>query len=394
LLVPPRAAVSADSVVETEPAPLLVPGRPSPADTAVRSRAQRARDYVAAGRSLERDRSPAAAIAAYRNAVMLDPKVPDAYARLGALFLEAGELEEARQCFVAELTNHPGNTEAGRSLGLVLARTGDHEHAIQQLRLLTRRDPGDAASWEALGFAYVAARRPKDAEAALRRALRLTPNSASAWRDLGAVLGAQGRTAEAREAYRRAAQRAPRDPSIPFNLGNLERRVGRLEPALEAYRRAESVDSTFTIAIQGQIQVLDEQRRTAEAGAAYRRLLRVRPDDHATRLEAVRLFGGLGRHDIAMEIARDGVRAAPRSPDAHVILGLAHGASGRTREALEEMRLGQTLYRSPDERARIDSLVAALRAGAPDSLRALFAADSVARARAPRPVPAGPDSLP
>jgi hypothetical protein len=77
-----------------------------------------------------------------------------------------------------------------------------------------------------------------------------------------------------------------------------------------------------------------------------------------------------------------------------VILGLAHGASGRTREALEEMRLGQTLYRSPDERARIDSLVAALRAGAPDSLRALFAADSVARARAPRPVPAGPDSLP
>ena len=63
---------------ESEPAPLLIPGRPSPGDSSVRNPAQRARDAYALGRQLELSGVPGAAIASYRNAVRFDPAIPDA----------------------------------------------------------------------------------------------------------------------------------------------------------------------------------------------------------------------------------------------------------------------------------------------------------------------------
>ena len=52
-------------------------------------------------------------------------------------------------------------------------------------------------------------------------------------------------------------------------------------------------------------------------------------------------------------------------------------ADYESRAALLEMRCGQSLYKSKDDREKVEYMIAAMRAGAPDSLRALFNADSV-----------------
>jgi tetratricopeptide (TPR) repeat protein len=382
---PPAPAVAPADTGESAPAPLLVPGRPPAPDTAAESRLARARKQYELGRTFESAGGRAPAIAAYRNAVYLDPTIEDANYRMGRLFLTVGQVGEAVRCFAAEVEHHPGRADAARELGLGLARLGEHARAIAQLELLTQRRPDDGESWRALGFAYSAAGRPRDAEAALRRAIALPPDDAGEHRDLGALLAGRGRIDEARTEYRRAMAIDPKDAAVWVNLANLERRLQRAEPALADYREAERRDSTLSLAMQGEIQTLRDLGRNAEAGAVYRRLLAIHPEDLASRLDAVRLFDGLGRKDIALELARDGVRHDHASGDAHLLLGMALQASGDTRTALTEMRTGEALFRDPTGRGRAGALIASLRAEAPDSLRALFTADSVAHPRrAPR----------
>lgn len=389
LLLPPKRDTTTS--IESAPAPLLVPGRPGPGDADRRTKEERAREEYGKGRALEDQGAPAAAIAAYRNAVRLDPKLRGAHFRMGRLFVLAGQHPTAVSEFAAEVALDPANTRAARELGVALANAGDTASAIRQLELLTRRGARDTASWKALGFAYGLARRNGDAERALRRATTLDPRDANAWRDLGLVVGLQGRPAEAREIYARAARLAPRDGGTWLNLGNLEAREKRWPAALAAYREASARDSALLPAYAGQVLALRELNREDEAGPVYRRWLSVQPDAPETRIEAIRHFSARERHDVALELARDGVRANPRSGEAHLALGMALDATDDTAGMLAELRKAEDLLRQPEQRTRVGALIAAMRARAPDSLRAIYAADSLAH-ELPAPVAPAADS--
>lgn len=375
---PESAAAPADTV--SAPEPLLVPGHGVTADTTARRRLEHAQQQYQLGRTLERNGARASAIAAYRTATRLDPRIPDANYRMGMLFLGVNQQEQAVRCFQAEVRYHTSNADAARELGLALARLGKSDQAVTQLEKLVRRRPNDGDAWQALGFAYLSANRQRAAEIALRRAIVLPPERADKHRDLAVVLAARGNVKEARVEYQRAIALSPRDPTPWINLGNLERRANDPEKALENYREAEKRDSTFGLAFQGEIEALTDLRRDAEAGEVYRRWLRARPDDNGARLAAIRFFDRMGRKDVALEIARDGVRLKPHSAEAHLMLGMALEGAGQTRTSLDEMRRAEALFPAGEGRDRATALIAALRSGAADSLRDLFAADSVAHA--------------
>jgi tetratricopeptide (TPR) repeat protein len=374
-----------------DPAPPhdFVPGARSANDTTLAARRQRAQQKLLLGVELERAHEPAAAIAAYRTAVALDPAIAEANYRMGMLYLTVNQVRPAAYCFAQEVKHHPENYQATREFGLTLARLGRNQDALQRLEPLARRLPEDAETWAALGFAYAGANRPGAADSALRRAIRLDPGVSSWHRDLGAVLAAQSRNDEARREYARAAQLDPRDATPWINLGNLERRDSRFDQALAAYREAAARDSLSPLAVEGEAQTLRALHRDAEAGEIYRRWLDRRPDDHNARLEAVRLYGELGRPDVALELARQGVRFDPRSPDAHLILGMALQSGGDWRGSLAELRRAQEYFSGAEDRARVQAVIDALRRSAPDSLRALFAADSAAHQTLDAPVRRG-----
>ena len=387
---------------ESAPAPLLVPGRASRPDTTRLSRAEQARQQYEQGLGLERMHAFAAAIICYRRAVSLDPTLAGPNFRMGTLFQNVDQIAEAVRAFTAEVRYHPDDARAARELGLGLAQLGEHARAIAQLESLTQRLPGDGANWRALGYAYMRADRPRDAETALRRAIAIPPQSALEHRDLGYVLAATGREAEARAEYRRAIALDPKETGAWVNLANLDRSRGDLEHALADFREAAKRDSGLAVAAKGEAQVLGDLKRFQEAGVAYRRLLAIDPADLDARFAAVRLYEALGRDDIALEVARDGVRYDRASGEARLLMGMALEAQGRLREAAQELRRAESLARDRESGERARRLIATLNVQAPDSLRALFAADSVAlaerQARRPpqqlriRAVPARPDS--
>jgi tetratricopeptide (TPR) repeat protein len=286
------------------------------------------------------------------------------------------------QCYAAEVQHHPENHVAARQLGIALVRAGELDRGIQQLELLTRDFPSNGANWRALGFAYTQAKRFNEAEHALRMAIDLPPLEAEELRDLGTLLANRGRETEARQLYQRAARVDPKDGLVWVNLGNLEARNGHYPEALASYRTATQRDSNATLGYRGQIQALQALGREDEVPGVYRKWMRSAPDDDDGRLEAVQYFARHGRTDVALELGREGVRRRPKSPDPHLIMGVAYGAAGDAKSSLGELRIAQRLDQEPESRARTEGMVAELRAGAPDSLRAFFATDSLANAKA------------
>ena len=376
LFLPRRA----DSIA-TESPPLLIPGRPFAPDTLRRSAAQKARTFYEHGLQLERDGLPEPALASYRNAASLDPTIPGLFAHIGRLYEAFGVLTEAVKAYAEEVRRHPQDRDATRSLGLTLVRLGETERGIQHLELLVRSNTRDGASWRSLGYAYTHAKRWSDAERALRNAIALPPDDAEEYRDLGVLLANRGREAEARTMYAKAARLDPHDASVFVNLGNLEMRDGRPERALVQFREAQARDTAYAMAYRAEVGALQALGRDAEIGDTYRLWLRRAPDDEDARLEAVQYFLQKGRRDVALETARDGVRRNARSAFARMTLGVAEAGTGDTRGALGSLRWAEAAAAATDQpevTGQARALIEELKAGAPDSLRPLFTADSLA----------------
>jgi tetratricopeptide (TPR) repeat protein len=360
---------------ESEPAPLIIPGRLNVVDT-LGSPRSRARLFLAMAADMEKNGRLSSAIAAYNSALVLDTSLAGVAYRIGHLSLGLGDPETAVRAFAVELARHPGDVDAARELGLALAQTGRSRAAIRQLEMLTDKRPRDDEAWSALGFAYLMGGRAQEAETALRRAIALGPARASEHRDLGSALAALGRDAEARAEFRRAMAMDPKDAGAWLNLGNLERRARKPAAALAAYRGAVERDSGLALARLGEARALVELGSVREAGEAYRIWLRTNPEDLRDRLEAIQFFVSVGRTDVALEAARDAVRLAPQAGDSHLMLGVALDVAGDKRGALAELRRAEACFPDSAGRARARHLIATLRGGAPDSLRALFEADS------------------
>ena len=388
-----RASPAVDSSrMESAPGKLIVPrpaanapaapATPASEDTALASIRRKARADFGRGLMLEEQRAYSAAIISYTNAARMDPTLRGPSYRIGLLFSSRQQFDPAARAFREELHRNPDDRAAQMEYAIALAELGDTTRAIRMLEGLTRRAPSDAAVWRSLGFVYGRAGRHEAAERALRGAVGLDPKFARAWRDLGVVLAARGKDVEARDAYRRALIADPTDETSLINLGNLEARAGDHEHALAHYHDAERRDSSQALAYRGQIRELVTLGREQDAGAVWRRWLAVAPEDADTREGAARHFAHTGRADAALELAREGVRLQPRSGEAWWLLGEMHVEALDLPAALKSYRESAKQFRAPADRARAQASIAALRAGAPDSLRALFAADSVAAARA------------
>jgi tetratricopeptide (TPR) repeat protein len=372
-----------DSIgIGSEPAPLIVPGapQPPPADTlAPRTPRAFAERQYAIGQAMERDGNPGAASIAYANAARADSTLRGPAGRLGHLYLESGRAKLAVPMLKRELRRAPGDADAERDLALSLGALGRRPDAIARLTQLTKRAPGDDRNWYALGVTYAGAGRMREAKAPLERAVALAPERAVEHRDLGVALAALGEAEGARAEYRRALSIDARDAAAWLDLANLEARTSRPDSAIAAYRRAQQLEPEDAATWEGERLLLERANRRDEIADLYLRWVTAIPNDDDLRLRAVRHLATIDRRDRALEIGRDGVRYDAKSPDKHLILGLALAAYGSTREALAELRTAQLLYPAgAADRARVRQLVASMRQSAPDSLRGLFAADSLA----------------
>jgi len=140
---------------------------------------------MAAAQQAQAANNYAAAAANYRQAVKLQPNIPELWANLGLMLHESGEYSEAIRSFQEALRQKQSLYVPNLFLGIDYVRAGKTREALPLLLKAEKMNAADPLPSLTLGRAYSSLGEYAHAIPELRRAIRLDPQQDSAWFDLG-----------------------------------------------------------------------------------------------------------------------------------------------------------------------------------------------------------------
>jgi eukaryotic-like serine/threonine-protein kinase len=194
------------------------------------------------GQDLARNNKPEEALAAYEQAIRLDPGMGRAYAGMGVVYNDLKDEAKTEAAYGQALKHVDRMTEREkyRTLGtyyLLVAR--NYEKAIENYQMLLKLYPADSAGHGNLGMAYMLTGNPKRAVAEAREVLKIYPKNLKQRFNLTLYLMYSG---EFDEAISRGSEIVQESPSyaigyLPIALSTLSRRD--VTGALDVYRRLE-----------------------------------------------------------------------------------------------------------------------------------------------------------
>ena len=177
-----------------------------------------ARAWTSLGHLLEPSK-PEEALAAYRQAAVLQPNDPEPRLAAGLLLEKQNRFADAEQEYKQALSVDPQSTEATIGLANIYMRGRRFPDAEAELRKIVSAHPEQAAAHVQLGRVLAAESKTDDAIAELQAALKMTPVDASLQRDLAELYTTAGRSEEAAAAYRGLLASHPDDAELHHSLG-------------------------------------------------------------------------------------------------------------------------------------------------------------------------------
>lgn len=131
---------------------------------------------VTGWRLQHRFRRPQEALAAYTRAIAADPAFSWPYHNIGRLYLDQGDLDQARQWLTRALEVNPDHWRALVSLGLALHRAQRDDEALAAYSQAVAMDPDDAETRANIGWILVKTGRDAEGLRELQAAVRLDPS--------------------------------------------------------------------------------------------------------------------------------------------------------------------------------------------------------------------------
>jgi serine/threonine protein kinase/Tfp pilus assembly protein PilF len=240
---------------------------------------------------------------AYRNArdaiehaLAINPDQPLAHRMLGYVYWDYDLNREAGQAeFKKARELDPSDADALSALTVVALAFGRIDEAIEMKRRNVEADPLNALMLDDLASLYLDAGRPADAERALRRALALDPSYTGGHCNLGQLLLARGQPELAMEEMQKESDQVARAGCLPFAywaLGRLAEADAALKALIDKYADLNSYGIAQVFAYEGKTETafewLERARRQRELG-----LTMVKVDYLFRGLQADPRFGAL-----------------------------------------------------------------------------------------------------
>ena len=256
------------------------------------------------------------AMAMFKEAVRLEPRISQAHNNLGAVLFAMNRLDEAEAEYRQALQLRPGDPEVQYNLGLVLQRQGRTDEATTLIQAALRAKPGQAGGQLALGDSLLSAGRVEEAISAYTAALQASPDDAEVHNNLGSALARAGRLDEAIAQFEAALRINPRSARAGTNLGLALLRKGRGDDAVRRLGDAVSADPEFPGAHYGLATALEALGRHEEAIVEYRATLARQPDRAEVHNDLGIALAEVGRYQEAVAEFREAIRLKPDFEDA------------------------------------------------------------------------------
>lgn len=173
------------------------------------------------------------AIAEYRKAVELDPKMIQAQLNLGISLL-SGEPKAAIEPLQKVVALNYAFERGHYMLGFAEERSGDAVTAGKEFTVAVKLDPNDADAHGALGRVDLASGKAADAETEFRELLRLKPGDSEAELDLAESLLQQKKTSDGVDALAAYLKANPNDGKARFMQASALTEMGKNDEALTA----------------------------------------------------------------------------------------------------------------------------------------------------------------
>jgi tetratricopeptide (TPR) repeat protein len=217
------------------------------------------------------------AIASYRKAIELDPKLTEAYNNLGTILADKGQVDEAIACFRKAIELEPKLTAAHNNLGRMLADKGQVEEAIASYHKAIELEPKFATAHYNLGTMLADMGQVDEAIASYRKAIQLDPKLGAAHNNLGCALRCKGQVDEAVACFRKAIELNPKNAAVHVSLGNALHGKGQVDEAVASYRKAIELDPKLAAAHYDLGIALHGKGQVDEAIANYRKAIELDP---------------------------------------------------------------------------------------------------------------------
>ncbi len=181
------------------------------------------------------------AINSYRNALKLQPSMPDLHFNLGIVFGNLNRFEEAANSYRKAIALNPKFFEAYGNLGTLMQKQGKLEEAVASYRKAISINP-DARGYFNLGTALRDQGRLDEAIKSYQQAIQLFPNYADAHSNLGETLRDQGNMQEAIKSYQNALALNPNHPSANYNMAEFLYLAKRYDEAIPHFEMSQLDD--------------------------------------------------------------------------------------------------------------------------------------------------------
>lgn len=223
---------------ERSPEDLPIMGNPQPLPTPTRS----AVSYAAEATDLYWQGQLTEAIAAYQQALNLEPDQPDLYVELARLLIFRGRPERGVEMAEEALRLDPENARAWAVLCLAYDWMGLPDEALSVCQEAISLDPTLADAYAYRAEAYIDLGNWFSANDDIDKALRLDENSVDVQRTYGYVMEVQGNYTAAIAAYRRALEQHDALVHLYLSIGRNQQVLGRPDRAQDAYVEAVEKD--------------------------------------------------------------------------------------------------------------------------------------------------------
>jgi len=257
------------------------------------------------------------AIAEYRQAISLDPKLAPAHLNLGIALLHSdADPAAAAESFRRAAELLPGEGRPIYLLGEALEGSGKRSEAIEQYRAAAVLMPKDDAILFALARALLADGKSADAESGFRQLLALQPDSAPARLGLAESLLRRQKTAEAVDLFGDYLQKVPDDRHARFERAVALQDLNRFDECLEELDRLDQGQAPAAESLKLRGSIYLQQKKWPEAGASFEKALSASPDDAQLHFWMGQTKMGLHDYAAAENELRRSLALAPANSDA------------------------------------------------------------------------------
>lgn len=184
---------------------------------------------------------------------------PQTHLAAGRMLETQGDLRGAIDQYEKAVLANPRLTEAYNRLGIIYQKAGKFDIAAQMYRRGIEADPRSAMLHNNLGFCYLARNELGPAEQSLRQAVAVNPGFKRARMNLGIVLARAGRLNESVAVF----EGVTTSDIANYNVGVICLDMGRLNDAENALKRALAINPEC----RGAQAYLDHARRLAQGDA-------------------------------------------------------------------------------------------------------------------------------